>query len=53
VGGGKSVTALDLATNSPVELGTTAAVGVGMIWGVGANVRIYSRETGAWQILLR
>lgn len=51
VGGTKSVIALDLATNTPREVGTTTEVGVGMIWRLGENVRIYSKA-GAWQILV-
>lgn len=51
VGGAKSVTAIDLATDIPREMGTTTEVGVGMIWGVGSNVRIYSNPKGAWQIV--
>lgn len=53
VGGAKTVRVLDLATNTPLDMGMTTEVGVGMIWGVGENVRIYSREAGAWQILMR
>lgn len=51
VGGAKSVTAIDLATDTPREMGTTTEVGVGMIWGFGSNVRIYSNPAGAWQIV--
>jgi hypothetical protein len=50
VGGGKSVHVLDLAGDTPREVASTGEVGVGMIWGYGPKVRIYSREAGTWEI---
>jgi hypothetical protein len=50
VGRGKSVHVLDLAGDTPREVASTSEVGVGMIWGYGPKVRIYSREAGTWEI---
>lgn len=49
VGGGKTVCALDLASD-PVEVGASSEIGVTNIWSCAGKARLYSGKMGAWDI---